>query len=178
MNNGNHNRKQLRLKDYDYSQAGYYFVTICVENKKNILCEIVGNDALVVPTSIGEKIINCWNNISLLNENIETDLFCLMPNHIHGIIIIQNDAEDIQIEKKYGFEISERRGRRSLQGIIKDFKSVTTRYYNKMVDESLRNTLWQKSYYDHIIRNEKELNEIREYIRNNPLKWELDKYFA
>ncbi len=170
-------RKSLRLKDYDYSQAGYYFVTICVQDGKNLLCGIVGNDALVVPSPIGEKILICWNNISVLNENIKTDLFCLMPNHIHGIIVIENEFEDIEIEKIYGFEIAERRGRRSLQGIMKDFKSVTTRYHNKMVDESLKNTLWEKSYYEHIIRDERELQNIREYINNNPLKWELDKYY-
>jgi REP element-mobilizing transposase RayT len=107
-----------------------------------------------------------------------TDLFCLMPNHIHGIIVVENEPEDIEIEKKFGFEIEERRGRRSLQGIIKDFKSVTTRHYNKMVDESLKNTLWQKSYYEHVIRDERELQNIREYINNNPLKWELDKYYT
>jgi REP element-mobilizing transposase RayT len=178
MDNGHHQRKPLRIKNYDYSQAGYYFVTICVQDRKKLLCEIVGNDALVVPTPIGEKITNCWDNISILNENINTDLFCIMPNHIHGIVVIENEFENSEIEKKYGFEIAERRGRRSLQGIIKDFKSVTTRHFNKMVDESLKNTLWQKSYYEHVIRDERELQNIREYINNNPLKWELDKYYT
>ena len=180
-------RKQLRLKNYDYSQAGYYFVTICTKDRKNILCEFVGNDALVVPSAMGEKTINCWNNISRLNENIKTDLFCLMPNHIHGIIfIVGNDAlivpdnndSNIVIEKKYGFETIERGGHSSLQGIIRDFKSISTRYYNKMVDIPLKNTLWQKSFYEHIIRNENELQKIREYIKNNPAKWHEDKYFS
>ncbi|MFZ5644864.1 MAG: transposase [Bacillota bacterium] len=141
------------------------------------MCEIVGNDALVVPSAIGKRIIDCWNNISGLNENIKTDLFCLMPNHVHGIIVIENNGSNIMIEKKYGFETTERWGHRSLQGIIRDFKSISTRYYNKTVDTSLKNTLWQKSYYEHIIRNEYELHKIREYIANNPAKWLEDKYF-
>lgn len=177
MHNGFNRRKLLRLKDYDYSQAGYYFVTICVQDRKEVLGKIVGNDALVVPSPIGEKVIDCWNNISKFNENVETDIFCLMPNHIHGIIIIENDNEDVEFEKKYGFETAERRGRRSLQGIIKDFKSITTRYYNSLVDDSLKNTLWQKSYYERVIRDDKELQGLREYIYNNPLQWELDEYY-
>lgn len=173
-------RKSLRLKGYDYSQSGYYFVTICTQEKRKILCKIVGDDAHVVPYAIGEKVINCWNNISQVNKNIKTDLFCLMPNHIHGIIIIENSEcqNNIKKEKKYGFEEAERWGHRSLHGIIRDFKSVTTRFYNKMVDESLKNTLWQKSYYEHIIRHERELQMIREYINNNPLEWQEDCYFT
>ena len=162
-------------------------MTICTKDRKNILCEIVGNDALVVPSTIGEKAINCWNNISGLNENIKTDLFCLMPNHVHGIIfIVGNDAlvvpdnndSNIVIEKKYGFETTERWGQCSLQGIIRDFKSISTRYYNKMVDIPFKNTLWQNSFYEHIIRNENELDKIREYIKNNPTKCHEDKYFS
>lgn len=177
-------RKNVRLKDYDYSQSGYYFITICTQNRENILCEIpVGDVAHDVPlntifeaTLIGSKIIECWNNISLLYENIKTDEFCLMPNHIHGIIIINKPQDKpLKTEKKYGFENDQ--GNNSLQSIIRGFKSITTRYYNTMVGESERNTLWQKSYYEHIIRNEAELHKTREYIINNQLKWSEDKYY-
>lgn len=116
-------RKNHRLKNYDYGSYGYYYVTICTLNRENVLCNIVGSDALVAPSETGMKVIECWNNIALLNENIEVDKFTLMPNHIHGIIIIKN-MEPIEVrEKKYDFEITERRGRRSLKGLIKDFKS-------------------------------------------------------
>ena len=178
-------RKNIRLKDYDYSQCGYYFITICTQNRENILCSApVGSDVLddpintiFEPTPIGSKIIDCWNNICLLYKNIDTDEFCLMPNHIHGIIIIGNKAENesIKTEKKYGFENEQ--GNNSLQSIIRGFKSITTRHYNKLVNDSMKNTLWQKSYYEHIIRNEAELHKTREYIVNNQLKWSQDKYY-
>ncbi|MFT9497475.1 transposase [Anaerosolibacter sp.] len=170
-------RKTIRLKYYDYSQSGYYFVTICTGNRRRILGNFVGNDALIVPSDIGVKVIECWSNIDVMNENIKIDIFCLMPNHIHGIIIIEDQVPEKVPIKEYVFEATERRGRRSLPGIIRDFKSVTTRYYNKMVCEKLKNTLWQRSYYEHIIRSEKELNDIREYMVNNPGKWQEDKYF-
>ena len=101
-----------------------------------------------------------------------------MPNHLHGIIVLHNEEESSKTIKRYGFETAERWGHRSLPSIIRDFKSVTSRYYNKTVDESQKNSLWQKSYYEHVIRNELELQEIRIYIVNNPLKWQYDKYFV
>ncbi|MEG1640917.1 MAG: transposase, partial [Ruthenibacterium sp.] len=128
---------------------------------------------LVAPSPLGQKVIACWNNISLLNENIEIDKFILMPNHIHGIIVIKNaDAEIAKQEKMFDFEITERRGRRSLQGLLKDFKSVTTRQYKKMygVDSSL----WQSSFYDEIIRNQEQYEKIWQYIETNPSKWKED----
>lgn len=171
-------RKRLRLKDYDYSQAGYYFITICTQGKRKILCDIVGDDSLVIPSTIGKIVSDRWNNISKLNDKIKTDLFCLMPNHIHGIIIIENSNQNIKIDKKFGFETAEQYGLRSLQGVIRDYKSITTRLYNKLVTDQERNTLWQKSFYDHIIRDEEELQKIREYIYNNPRQWHLDKYYT
>ncbi len=169
-------RKTIRIKDYDYSNEGMYFITICTKNKipmlSNIIFDTVGNDALVVPNKIGNIIDECWKNIETQNENIFINEYVIMPNHIHGIIEIKNQKErELKIEKRYGFEVEERRGRRSLQSILKDFKSVTTRKYNKIVNEKYKNMLWQKSYYEHIIRNEKEYYEIVKYIKNNPLKW-------
>lgn len=165
-------RKNHRLKDYDYGTYGYYYVTICTINRACVFCDIVGSDALVAPTAIGEKVVECWNNIALLNENIEVDKFTLMPNHIHGIIVIKNEDTIAHHEKKYAFEVTERRGRRSLQGLIKDFKSVTTRYYKKMFDTEL--SLWQESFYDEVIKDQEHYNHIWQYIDTNPLQWKQD----
>jgi len=165
-------RKSHRLKNYDYSQNGYYFITICTNNHKHLLCNIVGNDALVVPTSIGQKVIDCWLKIQDYNSNIIIDKFCLMPNHFHGVLIIQNNTEN----HTFDFQITERRGRRSLQDIIKDFKSITTRLYKKEIKNL--SSLWQKSFYDEIIRDCDHYKKIWNYIDNNPLKWSEDKYYS
>lgn len=98
-----------------------------------------------------------------------------MPNHIHGIIIISNSDNVMSSEKKYGFEIIENKNHRSLQGLIKDFKSVTTRFYKKNCGS--KNSLWQTSFYDEVIKSEAHYKSIENYIINNPLKWNLDKYY-
>lgn len=168
------------MKDFDYGAYGYYYVTICTRNKKCLLSTIsVGSDALVAPnvtpTKLGEKVWECFNNIAIMNENIEIDTFILMPNHIHAIIIIKNEEPVEQIDKKYAFEISERRGRRSLQGLMKDFKSITTRYYKNMFNANC--SLRQESFYDEVIKNDEHYLGVCQYINDNPNKWAEDKYF-
>ena len=93
-----------------------------------------------------------------------------MPNHIHGIVVIENQPP---MEND-----AERRGRRSLHDLVRGFKSATTREYNKFVPEQMRNTLWQKSFYDEIIKSEKMLQEIRQYIDENPRKWQEDELYT
>lgn len=166
-------RKSHRLKNYDYGN-GYFFVTICTNDKRNLLCDIVGNDAHVVPSNLGKRIIECSENIEKLNDNVEIIKYVIMPNHIHGIIAIENQSE-LYPQKQYGFEIAERRGRRSLQGLIKDFKSVTTRIYQKEFNGE--GSLWQKSFYDEMINNEEHFQYAWQYIDENPRIWNEDKYF-
>ena len=157
-------RKNLRLKNYDYSQAGYYFITICTKDRLGILGEIVvGSDDSVRPpmmqaNKVGEIICECWSKINEIYENVSTDSFCLMPNHIHGIIVIS---------EAYG------QSRPSLPKIIQGFKSVTTR----MCFKYNYKRIWQGNYYEHIIRNQEEYEKIYEYIQTNPLKWKEDKYY-
>jgi len=98
-----------------------------------------------------------------------------MPNHIHGIIFIKNLQNIPPEKKKYEFEISEQNNCRSLQGIIRDFKSVTTRIYKKMFNG--QSSLWQASFYDEVIRNEQHYDKVWEYIENNPRQWEQDELY-
>lgn len=187
--NGLAERRNHRLKNFDYGSYNYYYVTICTKNKECLLSEItVGSDAPVAPednriiswedavscpTEIGQKVIECWNNIQNLNDKVEVNKFVLMPNHIHGIIIIRNTDSIELFEKKYDFQIAERRGRRSLQGLIKDFKSVTTRHYKKTCNAS--QSLWQESFFDTVITSQEQYENICRYIDCNPLNWVLDE---
>lgn len=92
-------RKHHRLSGYDYGQYGYYYVTICTRSKENLLAQIVPGSLTTTPTPIGEKAIECWKNIAILNKNVEVDKFVLMPNHLHGIIILKNTDAVAQAEK-------------------------------------------------------------------------------
>lgn len=164
-------RKLHRLKEYNYTESGYYFITICTRNKEKILSS-VGNAVLGVPsgielTSIGEIVLNAWNKMSEIDDRVRTDEFCIMPNHFHGIIVIDNGLSNE----------TEHRGRRSLQSLVLGFKSVTTREYKKLINSEKTVSLWQPSFYDTVIRNEAQLFEIRKYISENPIKWNQDKYY-
>lgn len=166
-------RKLHRLKEYDYSQNGYYFITVCTKDRLPILGDVKNTsrgDVVVEPSLIGKVVLEAWEGISALDLTISTDCFCLMPNHIHGIVVIDNTKEKN--------DTAERRGRRSLHDIVKGFKSCSTREYNRIVSADKRNQLWQASFYDTVIRNEAVLYEVRKYIEENPAAWAYDKYFS
>ena len=151
-------RKPLRLKEYDYSQNGAYFITLCTKDKRKLLCEIVGDGLCAVPkinlTRIGhetEKAILHINGYA----DITVDNYVVMPNHVHMIISICNEnsgKSDIGIPE-----------------IMKRFKSYTTNIFG--------DTLWQRSYHDHIIRGQQDYDEIWQYIDGNPLRWDSDCYY-
>ena len=157
-------RKLHRLKGWDYSQNGYYFVTVCTHNKKRILCSIVQNgmEAVCRPTKVGQIVLDAWNGIPRISPYVKTDFFCLMPNHIHGIVVI-DAPEGVQVP--------------GLDKIMQGFKSVATRNYNKLVPPENKNSLWQSSFYDEIIRNDAMLLEKRTYIEGNPSKWLQDPLY-
>lgn len=154
-------RKLHRLKDWDYSQNGYYFVTICTAGKRKLLSNIhqADIDSIVIPTAIGKMVIECWERIAQVYPGVKLDYYCLMPNHLHAILILED--QNLTLSK-----------------IIQGFKSVTTRQYNRLVPPEEKNTLWQASFYDEIIRNDEMLFDIRKYIFGNPSKWLEDKLYV
>lgn len=143
-------RKNNRLKNYNYSANGAYFITVCVKDRKNLLCNIVGDDAHIVPSKYGLVVKKYIENI----EQIEK--YVIMPNHIHMIINI-NGAMWASPPTK------------SISSIIRSLKTLVT----KEIGESI----FQRSFYDHIIRNEQDYLEIWNYIDTNPLKWKEDKLY-
>ncbi len=153
-------RKRLRLKDYDYSQNGMYFVTICTQNRECLFGD-VGAD------SISARMIN-EIFIKTINEykNIYCPKYIIMPNHFHAIIAIERaDMESAP----------------TLSEIIQAFKRYSTIEYIKMVKCNILppfdKHIWQRSYHDRIIRNEEDYQKFWEYIDTNPLKWQFDKYY-
>ena len=165
-------RKQNRLPDYDYSQEGSYFVTLCTHNRARLFeMEMpVGNDLCVVPDNengtahrpcpAGEnQIIHKWiRETENKFPDVTIDKYVVMPDHLHLIVTIQ-----------------ERHAGQSLPDVMRFFKTMTTNEYIRGVKTGILTPfdgkLWQKSYYDHVIRNQQDYNEIWEYIENNPVKW-------
>lgn len=179
-----HHRRSLRLQGYDYSQAGAYFVTICTQDRECLFGKVVTGQ--VDLSKIGRLVTDCWHAIPQHFDHVVSDEFVVMPNHIHGIIVIAEDArvgvqyieplqiEPLQIEPlhgKPGHHAYQHVIPQSVGSIVRSYKAAVTRFANENERESI---IWQRSYYEHVIRHERALNAIREYIRNNPLNWAQD----
>ena len=164
-----HHRRSIRLKHYDYSQKGAYFITICTRNREIIFDH----------NSIKNMIKKWWEKLPNKFHNVEIDEFIVMPNHIHGIIFIVGvvvvGADPCVCPNE---KLGEHTGS-PLHKIVQWFKTMTTNEYINNVKmfgwKSFDGKLWQRNYYEHIIRNEKELDVVRKYIINNPLQWDFDK---
>ena len=164
-----HHRRSIRLKGYDYSQAGYYFITICCEHRAHLFGEIhAGKMAL---NAAGAMIEQIWHEIPADFPNIILHEYITMPNHIHGIIEIIQEAE-----RRAEIDSAPTSG---LSQIIQSFKRHTTLEYIKMVKQNIlppfHKRIWQRNYWEHIIRNEDAFIRISAYIKNNPVKWTADK---
>ena len=168
-----HHRKSIRLKDYDYSQAGGYFVTICTRNRECVFGKIEGSEMRL--NSAGNAVRKCWDDLQNNFLDVKCDTFVVMPNHIHGIILILSDDHVGAIhESPLRTDKMMIRRRMVLPKIIGRFKMNSAKQIN-----DLRGTpgisVWQRNYYEHVIRDENSLNRIREYIATNPLRWQMDK---
>lgn len=146
------NRKSIRLQNYDYTQEGLYFVTICTQNRECIFGEIV-NEKIKL-NYVGKIIESVWQSLSN-RFPVKLDTFQIMPNHIHMIIELT------------GGSMGGSRPAPTLGMIIGFLKSESSK--------RIGHPIWQRNYYEHIIRNETELNKIREYIQTNPQRWERDR---
>ncbi len=187
--------ESARLKHWNYANNGMYFVTICTENMIRHFGKIT--DENIVLNKLGKIAKRCWEDIPKHFPFVKLDKFIIMPNHIHGIIGIDkpdddfknddvvesnnvktgrdadtlNNVETLHATSLLMSNISPQFG--SLSSIVRSFKSAVTKYANK-------NNIpfkWQTRFHDRVIRDEKELNNIQNYINENPLKWELDKYY-
>jgi REP element-mobilizing transposase RayT len=171
-----HHRRSIRLKGYDYSQSGAYFITICTQNKKYLFGKIADNEMQL--NDAGEIIDKWWLELKNKFNNIELDEYVIMPNHFHGIICINtmqsnNIGDIIQQGEHIGSP---------LHKMIQWFKTMTTNEYIRGVKSdkfpSFEKSLWQRNYYEHIIRAENELYTISQYIYNNPYNWRTDELFS
>lgn len=152
-------RKRMRLPDYDYSLNGAYFVTICTHNKANLF-------GRTEERSLAHRVIDHAFQETLADfPSVRCPKYVIMPNHFHGIIMLEDQY-----------------GNQDLRQFIQVFKSKSTVIYGQYVKRGylppFEQKIWQRSFYDHIIRNERDYLEIWQYIENNPRKWDLDRYYT
>ncbi len=157
-----HHRRSIRLNGYDYAQNGAYFVTICTWQREYLFGNIV--DGGMRLSDIGLLVEQCWRTIAA--AQVQLDEFVVMPNHLHGILLLTGNNRQARV--------SDGTAPGSLGAIIQNFKSVSTRRVNNQRDNR-GCPLWQRNYYERVIRNDAELGRAREYIVNNPMKWDLDR---
>lgn len=174
-----HHRRSIRLKDYDYSQAGAYYVTINVQNRECLFGKIVNYDMKL--NDAGMMIEEQWNALLERFPDLELDVYQIMPNHFHGIIVVGAafmaalDSEN-KADTRSG---ADTRLAPTLGDIVEAFKSITTHEYILGVDNKnwprFYKRLWQRNYYEHIVRDEVDLERIRDYIQSNPADWDEDE---
>ncbi len=175
-----------RLQNWDYRWNGAYFITICTKNREHYFGEIV--DGKMALSNIGVIADILWYEIKYHTNNVETGAFAVMPNHIHGIIILKNDFindlkndDVIPVETSHATSLREPLSKNefmssispksnSVSSIIGSYKSAVTKHAHRLGYDFA----WQSRFYDHIIRNEKSFNNISQYIINNPVNWKND----
>ena len=167
-----HHRRSIRLSGYDYSQPGSYFVTICTHQRQCMFGDIV--DGQMHLNSYGEIVADEWQKSSVIRQEIELDVWVVMPNHFHGIVIINDVGTNSDHVGANGRSPLPRMKSKSLSSLMAGFKSSVTKKINILRD-SPGTRLWQRNYYEHIIRNQSAMDKIRHYIVNNPLSWDLDQ---
>jgi REP element-mobilizing transposase RayT len=161
-----HHRRSIRLKNYDYSQAGAYFITLCVQNRECVFGEIVDRHMHLSP--VGENVFLQWTNLPQRFAGLELDAFVVMPNHFHAIILINPVGQCAALGAASGAP--------TLGRILRAFKSISAIEGNRLLNRS-NQFFWQRNYWEHVIRNEKELMTLRQYILSNPAQWELDSLY-
>jgi REP element-mobilizing transposase RayT len=195
-----HNRKSIRLKGYDYSQAGAYFVTICANNRECPFGEVI--DGVMMLNDAGLMIKSAWYELPRHYPGVDIDAVVIMPNHIHGILVLTDFVvgagpracpddgqpqgvacpDDGQPQGVACPDDGQPQGvapTMSLSDVVHRFKSFTTASYRHGVKKNgwrpFKGKLWQRNYYEHIIRNDDESHRVRQYIADNPAKWHFDR---
>ncbi len=181
-------QRHLRLAAYDYTQDGAYFVTLCAANHVCLFGSVI--DGKVRLNAYGQIAEREWRRTAVMRTAVTMDAWVVMPNHVHGIVVIEA-ADDSELVDKSGFASDRRSPLRiereglsvargpaqaSLGALIVGYKAAVTRRINELRGTN-QPAIWQRNYYEHVIRNDEDLVRIREYIVNNSARWSEDRYY-
>lgn len=188
-----HHRKTFRLREYDYSQPGFYFVTICTQERAPMFGNIV--DGAMLLNDAGKMVQTVWDEMPKHYPDVLLDEFIIMPNHIHDIVSVgaapcgrpdmfygRLDLNESKQGQPRGVTPTKKSQTLSLPDIVHRFKTMTTKRYIDGVNKNnwpcFPGRLWQRNYWERVIRNDQELQDTREYIRNNPAQWVFDDLYS
>jgi len=173
-----HHRRSIRLKDYEYTTAGWYFVTIVAQDRACLFGEVV--DAEMRLNDAGEMVAKIWSEIPTFYPGVGIDSFVVMPNHLHGIIVLLEEQRTASVEADpLCLPSSEPPAKPlSLGDVVRRFKSMTTREYGNGVRQSawppFNQRLWQRNYFEHVVRDERDADHLQDYVIDNPANWAFD----
>ncbi len=171
-----HHRRSTRLPDYDYTQNGVYFVTVCAHGRECLFGD-VGEDGVVRLNDYGAVVQEEWLRTEIVRAEVELGVFVVMPNHFHGIVVIHDvgahGRAPLQNPSPTDVKTLQRQPR-SLGSLVAGFKSIVTKRINTLRDTPGA-VVWQRNYYEHIIRDERDLNQASDYILCNPARWAEDR---
>jgi putative transposase len=170
FNPNRHHRRSIRLDGYDYRRPGAYFTTICTHEREPVLAEI--HSGTIRLSKTGQVVVCCWLALPRFFPNVELDSWVLMPDHIHGVILLFNGSNASGADHVIANPSPRPNGTApsSVPAIIQNFKSVSTRKTNQLLSTSGAR-LWQRNYFERIIRTDRELDSIRRYIDENSARW-------
>ena len=184
-----HRRHSIRLRGFDYAQDGAYFVTVCVRNRECLLGQVTGGEMRL--SEAGRIVQAVWRELPRHYPHVRLDAWVVMPNHVHGIVVLTsadaggvNDGDGVA-STRVGLSASVGAGfkpaptgddgapRHALPEVVRAFKTFSARHINAL-QGTQGTSFWQRNYYEHVIRNETALNRIRQYIMDNPTRWDDD----
>ncbi len=180
-----HHRRSIRLRGYDYTRSGAYFLTVVTQDRLCLFGDVT--DEGMSLNDAGKMVRSVWDRIPDRFPSIELDEFAVMPNHVHGIVVIHKSPVGASLVGAPGDggnagsidrQRENARVAPALGDVVGAYKSLTTVEYARRVDEDrwepFNGRLWQRNYYEHVIRNDEEWNRVREYVLCNPMRWETD----
>lgn len=160
-----HHRRSIRLKNYDYSQPGGYFITLCLDGKDLLLGDVVNGQMCL--NQYGKIVDYFWRKLPKYYPYTQLDEFVVMPNHFHGLIIICDEINDVDYSLYQ---------RKTIGQMIQSFKTFSAKQINRKLGRQ-GVPVWQRDFYDQIIRDERHLHNVRQYIVNNPCNWKTDDFY-
>jgi putative transposase len=166
----NHHRRSIRLKGYDYTKNGAYFVTVCTQNRESLFGGIENDEMRL--NDAGQVTRQCWQDIPAHFPHVLLDIFVIMPNHIHGILVIADALVGAKNFSPLRSTPKPSGTSKTIGSMIRGFKIGVTKW---MRENTPVQHVWQRNYYEHIIRDDADLTAIRTYIADNPRQWEMDQ---